>query len=127
MTKNPNHPAKGVRHERLAVLEYEGEIDFADLFEKLRGRYGVERVTIQSGGQPERRLAEGRPDRRAVGRRRAGFGRRPGDPDADRRPGAWSKNPNWPDVKALKLRRAEVLENSYLHLFYEVVRETRIV
>src|SRR5258706_7915407 len=50
VTKNPDHPAFQIKHTNLEIIKYENEIDFADLFSKLKDKYDVDKVTIQSGG-----------------------------------------------------------------------------
>ncbi len=50
VTTNKEHPAFKVNKENLVIMCYEQEIDFEDLFIKLKEKYGAERVTIQSGG-----------------------------------------------------------------------------
>lgn len=50
VTTNKNHPANSIKDEGLEVMSYEGQIDFNDLFERFGDR-GVERITIQSGGE----------------------------------------------------------------------------
>lgn len=50
VTANPQHPALGVSDPNLSTRYYDAGIDFVDLFSSLRRR-GVERVTVQSGGQ----------------------------------------------------------------------------
>src|SRR3989344_1651550 len=51
-TANKSHPATLLKNniQNIEILQYEGQIDFKDLFEELRKRYGAERLTIQSGG-----------------------------------------------------------------------------
>jgi len=50
VTANKEHPAFQVSDQNLEVILYEESVDFIDLFEKLGG-YGINRVTIQSGGE----------------------------------------------------------------------------
>ncbi len=49
VTTNPNHPAKSSKADNVVVMGYP-KIDFAALFQELKEKYGIERVTIQSGG-----------------------------------------------------------------------------
>ena len=49
MTSNVHHPAHRIA-ENVHVLTYEQYIDFAHLFETLKTKFGIDRVTIQSGG-----------------------------------------------------------------------------
>ncbi len=50
VTTNASHPAFEAGHENVVVIPYDGAIDFADLFEKLHREHGIERMTVQSGG-----------------------------------------------------------------------------
>jgi len=51
ITNNKNHPAYGLTEElpNLQILYYD-ELDLGRLFEDLLEKYGVDRITIQSGG-----------------------------------------------------------------------------
>jgi 2,5-diamino-6-(ribosylamino)-4(3H)-pyrimidinone 5'-phosphate reductase len=51
-TTHPQHPANLVAQtmHNVHVVRYEKNIDFADLFSKLKSDFGAERLTIQSGG-----------------------------------------------------------------------------
>lgn len=48
VTSNKNHPA--FDNNDVEVIYYSKKIDFKDLFKKLKQKYGVNRITIQSGG-----------------------------------------------------------------------------
>src|SRR3989344_4250774 len=51
ITTNKTHPAfqkKDVNN--LEIIYYKKEIDFVDLFRKLKQDYGIKRITIQTGG-----------------------------------------------------------------------------
>jgi 2,5-diamino-6-(ribosylamino)-4(3H)-pyrimidinone 5'-phosphate reductase len=50
VTTNRDHPGFKVKKDNLVMIEYEGEVDFQNLFQTLRNKYNAERVTIQSGG-----------------------------------------------------------------------------
>lgn len=50
VTTNKEHPALQVSDPNLEVISYEDAVDFSDLFAKL-GTYGVDKMTIQSGGE----------------------------------------------------------------------------
>lgn len=49
VTTNKHHPADD--NPDAVVIRYEKEVDFHDLFKKLKKIYGAERVTVQSGGE----------------------------------------------------------------------------
>lgn len=50
VTTNSAHPAVSSSHENVVVLSYEKTVDFSDLLGRLRREYGVDRMTVQSGG-----------------------------------------------------------------------------
>lgn len=49
VTTNPEHPANAVKDDNLSVINYERQVDFRNLFAKLKS-FGAEKITIQSGG-----------------------------------------------------------------------------
>lgn len=50
VTKNKNHPAfKFHKISNLKIIFYSDEIDFVNLFKKLKAEFGIEQMTIQSG------------------------------------------------------------------------------
>ena len=52
VTNNPRHPAIEVesKYGNIEIIYYETDVDFADLLVKLKRNYGMERITIESGG-----------------------------------------------------------------------------
>lgn len=52
VTTDKNHPAVAIQEElgNVTILSYESEIDFGDLFKRLKDEFSFERMTIQSGG-----------------------------------------------------------------------------
>lgn len=50
ITSNPNHPSFNVKSENLEILFYEEELDFVKMFCDLKSKYGIESVTVQTGG-----------------------------------------------------------------------------
>jgi 2,5-diamino-6-(ribosylamino)-4(3H)-pyrimidinone 5'-phosphate reductase len=52
VTNNPKHPAFELksRCENLEIINYENEIDFADLLVKLKTSHKIDKITIESGG-----------------------------------------------------------------------------
>jgi 2,5-diamino-6-(ribosylamino)-4(3H)-pyrimidinone 5'-phosphate reductase len=52
VTTNQSHPAFTLKQEysNIEIIFYEKNIDFSDLFAKLRSEYGADKLTIQSGG-----------------------------------------------------------------------------
>lgn len=50
VTTDPEHPAYSSQASNLVIIKYEEKIDFPDLFSQLKTAYGIEKMTIQSGG-----------------------------------------------------------------------------
>jgi 2,5-diamino-6-(ribosylamino)-4(3H)-pyrimidinone 5'-phosphate reductase len=52
VTTNPNHPAFKLRQKypNIELIFFDTTIDLSDLLEKLKNDYGIEKLTIQSGG-----------------------------------------------------------------------------
>lgn len=50
VTTNKNHPAFKLKRNNLEIVYYENDVNFENLFIRLRNDYKAERVTIQSGG-----------------------------------------------------------------------------
>lgn len=52
VTTNVEHPAYALKDGpgNVEILSYERDIDFQDLFSKLKENFGVDKLTIQSGG-----------------------------------------------------------------------------
>ena len=125
VTKNPSHPAKSIDHDGLVVIEYEDKIDLADLFVKMRGRYGVDRITIQSGGTLNAEfLRLGLIDRLSVVVAPALVGGKDTPTLVDGE--SIIEEHELVNIKGLRLEKAEVLADSYLHLFYRIIQETRV-
>lgn len=52
ITDNKNHPAfKKSSEPNLEIIYYENEIDFKELFKKLKTEFAIDYLTIQSGGE----------------------------------------------------------------------------
>jgi len=49
-TANLNHPAAKMSLDNFEVIMFKNQVDFKDLFAKLKSDYGCDRLTIQSGG-----------------------------------------------------------------------------
>lgn len=128
VTNNQNHCALNLkeRFDNLEIIMYEQKVDFADLFHKLKVDYGIERLTIQSGGTVNSILIrENLIDRLSivVAPVIAGGKNTPTLVDGE----SFTKVEELKGVKVLKLDKAEVLKDSYLRLEYEVVEETKLI
>lgn len=50
VTNNSQHPAYMCELENVRTVGFDGEINFASLFNRLKSEYGIEHITVQSGG-----------------------------------------------------------------------------
>lgn len=125
VTNNREHPAFRVQAPNLHVIFYPGEIDFADLFTRLRRDHVVERITIQSGGMLNSvLLRQGLIDHVSVVVAPLLVG---GQMTPSLIDGVSAQvEADLVNLKALKLTQCKVLEDSYLHLEYDVVNETHV-
>ena len=122
VTRNPDHPAKHVECGNLVLLEYDQAIDFRHLFETLREEYGIQRITVQSGGALNAELLRaGLIDGLSIVVAPALVGGKDTPTLIDGQ--SLVEESELGKIKALSLQQAEVLENSYLHLFYEVLQD----
>ncbi|MDD5626979.1 MAG: dihydrofolate reductase family protein [Patescibacteria group bacterium] len=125
VTANRNHPAEKVKSKNLKIISYQDEINFLDLLRKLKSDYGIERLTIQSGSTMNAALL------RANLIDHISLVVAPcliGGKDTVSLIGGESLHSlnELKQIKALKLKRCDVLENSYLHLQYDVINKTEV-
>ncbi|MDO8510857.1 MAG: dihydrofolate reductase family protein [Nanoarchaeota archaeon] len=119
VTTNKNHPAFKLK-KKLELLYYPKEIDFEDLFKKLKQKHKVEKVTIQSGGTLNAILVrKGLIDRVSIVIAPALIGGKDTSTLVDGK--SLSSERDLQQIKVLKLRTCEKLKNSYLHLEYDVM------
>ena len=124
VTSNTSHPAYIVQRQvdNIHIVHYSSEIDFTDLFEKLKKDYGVERLTIQSGGTLNTTLVrQGLVDRVLLVVAPALVGGKDTPTLMDGR--SLHTANDLSKIKALELIQAKPLENSYLLLEYRVNNE----
>jgi len=120
-TTNKTHPATILKNDfdNIHIFEYEKIVDFRDLFEKLKERFGAERMTIQSGGTLNTTLVrEGLIDRVLLVVAPALIGGKNTSTLMDGESLHTSAELN--KIKTLELVQAKPLENSYLLLEYQV-------
>ncbi len=121
VTHNKAHPAFSIKRDNLEIILYENEIDFVDLFSKLKNVYGIEKVTIQSGGTLNSILIRHDLIDRVsivVAPCLIGGVSTPTLVDGD----PLISQEDLKMIKTLKLTKADVLDDSYLHLTYDTVR-----
>ena len=123
VTNNREHPAFGVEAPNLTVIHYPDEIDFADLFTRLRRDHGIERLTIQSGGTLNAvLLRQGLIDHVSVVVAPLLVG---GQATPSLIGGiSLQVEEDLGNLKVLKLTQCKVLEDSFIHLRYDVINQT---
>lgn len=119
VTMNPNHPAKRSNADNLVVLEYP-KIDFRALFQELKEKHGVDRMTIQSGGTINAELVRaGLIDQLSIVVAPCLIG---GKETLSLIGGeALKTQEDLQNIKALRLMAATPLKKEYLHLQYDVI------
>lgn len=125
VTKNPNHPAFEAERENLEIIKYDEEIDFVDLFDQLKEKYEMERITIQSGGLLNSVfLRLGLIDNLSLvfAPVLVGGDKTPSLIDGE----SIVDEIGLKDLKALKLESVDILDDSYIHLVYKVNNNTII-
>jgi len=120
-TTNPTHPANALKtdFENIHILEYESEVDFDDLFSKLKYEFGADRLTVQSGGTLNTMLVrKNLIDRLLLVVAPALIG---GKITSTLMDGESLHSPDeLSQIRTLELVQAKPLENSYLLLEYRV-------
>ena len=120
VTTNKKHPAFEIERDNVVIVPCDDVVDFVDLFRRLKREFAIEHLTIQSGGTLNATLLrEGLIDHLSivVAPLLVGGSATPTliDGEAFHAPEELSK------LKVLKLVGAKILENSYLHVRYDVV------
>lgn len=121
ITTNKNHPVfENKDNENVIVIFYEEEVDFIDLFKRLKSEYGVDRVTIQTGGSLNSvLLRKGLVDHVSVVIAPVLIGGKDTPTLVDGE--SLHNTEELQKVRALKLVKCNVLDNSYIHLYYDVI------
>jgi 2,5-diamino-6-(ribosylamino)-4(3H)-pyrimidinone 5'-phosphate reductase len=125
VTTNKNHPAFRSKHQNIKIIKYSKKINLSDLLNKMKRLYGTKRITIQSGGTLNSAwLRQGLIDNVSIVIAPCLIGGRNTQSliggESLHTPGELR------NIKALKLIKANVLKNSYLHLKYKVLNKTVI-
>ncbi len=127
VTENANHPANQSKkfHENISILHYSGRIDFENMMVKLRDLHGIDKLTVQTGGTLNAEfLRAGLIDRIqiVVAPILVGGKETPSLVDGQSLTSAEQLS----SLKALRLRSNKTLDNSYIQLEYDVIRDTTI-
>jgi 2,5-diamino-6-(ribosylamino)-4(3H)-pyrimidinone 5'-phosphate reductase len=125
ITTNKNHPAFELnkQYPTIHIMFYDKEIDFVDVFRRFKEEFNIERVTIQTGGTLNAQLLRlGLIDEISIVVAPCLIG----GANTQSLVGGESLHTEKDliNVKALKLKKCNILENNYLHLQYEVVNDT---
>lgn len=121
VTTNPEHPAFELKKEfsNIEILKYDGKINLADTLKKFKQEYGVDRITIQTGGTMNTSwVREGLIDRLLLVVAPAMVGGKDTSTLMDGE--SLHTESEFSKIKILELVRAKPLENSYLLLEYNV-------
>lgn len=121
ITSNKSHPAFEIQNENnLEIIYYEDKIDFKDLFHKLKTKFNIDNLTIQTWGELNSIfLRNNLIDKVSIVVAPALVGGKNTSSLID-----WESFHTLDElvnIKALKLEKVDVLENSYIHLKYDVV------
>jgi 2,5-diamino-6-(ribosylamino)-4(3H)-pyrimidinone 5'-phosphate reductase len=125
VTNNPSHPAfsMGSAHANIEIIFYPEDIDLADLLVKIKQQYGIERLTIESGGTLNSIfIRQGLIDHVVIIVAPLLVGGQATSSLMDGQ--SLQTEAELVNLKALKLVGCQVLEHSYLRLEYDVINET---
>lgn len=127
VTNNPSHPAFSAKssYENIEAIFYSKDVDLSDLLVKIKQKYGIEHLTIESGGTLNSVfLRQGLIDHVMIIVAPLLVGGQATSSLIDGQ--SLQTEEELVNLKALKLVRCEVLEHSYLRLEYDVINETVI-
>ncbi len=126
VTNNKIHPAFELRNlKELNIIFYQNEIYIEDLFVKLKKEYNIEGLSIQSGGTLNALfLREKLIDHISIIIAPCLIGGKNTPTSIDGV--AHQTDDDLLNIKALKLKKCEVLKHSYIHLYYDVINDTII-
>ena len=126
VTNNKNHPAfQHENAENLHIIYYEKEIDFTDLFKQLSSKHAIESMTIQTGGSLNAiLLREQLIDKLSIVIAPALIGGRETPTLIDGE--SLQTFEDIKKIKALKLMENKTLADSYIHVTYAVINDTKI-
>jgi 2,5-diamino-6-(ribosylamino)-4(3H)-pyrimidinone 5'-phosphate reductase len=126
VTNNKNHSAFQYRNiENLCIIYYENKIDFVNLFEQLKNKYGINSMTIQTGGTLNSiLLREKLIDKISIVIAPALIGGKETSTLIDGE--SLQTFDDLIKIKALKLIENRTLNDSYINLKYEIINETKV-
>jgi len=127
VTSNKNHPAFSAKNKfsNIEIIFYDQKIDFINLFSKLKTDFNIKNITIQTGGTLNALFVRlGLIDAVSIVIAPCLIG----GSQTQSLIGSESLHSHLElsKIKALKLKKCNVLKNSYIHLLYEVINETKV-
>ncbi|MFK7780549.1 MAG: dihydrofolate reductase family protein [Candidatus Gracilibacteria bacterium] len=127
ITKNKNHLSFELQkdYKNIEILYYENEIDFIDMMDKLKNFYNIDKITIQSGGTLNAELLKNNLiDKISIVIAPVLIGGKdtPSLVDGESIHNIEELN----KLKVLKFKKVAQLENGYLHLEYDVMKNIEI-
>ena len=127
VTTNKKHPAYDLKKEypNIQIIPYDNEVDLADLLRRMKEDYHAKRITIQSGGTLNASwIREALIDSVSIVVAPCLIG---GSTTQSLIGGeSLHTEEDLKKIKALKLIKCDILEDSYLHLQYEMINKTKI-
>ena len=126
ITTNKFHPAFSKKNaENLEIIYYERTIDFYDLFKKLKKEYNIDRLTIQTGGTLNSIFLRMKLiDKLSLVLAPTLIGGNETSSLIDGK--SLSSVDDLQEIKALKLIEVKKLNDSYIHLIYDIINDTVI-
>ncbi len=126
ITTNNSHPAFDRKNEEnLEIIYYKNEIDFVDLFRKLKEDFKIDNLTIQTGATLNSIFLRHKLiDKLSIVVAPALIGGKETPSLIDGK--SLSSVDELKDIKALKLVEVKKLNDSYIHLKYDVINDTII-
>lgn len=122
VTTNASHPAQSFGGNAQVLLQ-SGEIDFANLLQTLKGEFGIDRVTIQTGGTLNGKLLRlGLIDEMSIVVAPLAIGGAGVSTLFDGE--AIHSVDELTKLRALDLVSCTLLKDSYIHLRYKVIQQT---
>jgi len=119
VTTNSRHPAFKLKLRNVEII-YSRKMDLKSLFSKLKGKYGIRKLTIQSGGTLNAELfRNGLVDHVSIVLAPVIIGGKDTPTLVDGE--SLHSKKDLGHVRALKLKKCTVLKNSYVHLYYDVL------
>lgn len=119
VTTNKNHPAFKSKLRNVEIIYY-NKLDLKNLFMKLKSKYDIRKLTIQSGGTMNAAFFRERLiDHISIVLAPVIIGGKDTPTLVDGESLHSKKDLKY--VRALRLKKCKVLENSYLHLYYDVI------